>query len=96
MLSAREIETTLAELKPSLQQKYFIEKIGYFGSYASGTATDSSDVDILVEFRQPLGWEYFELLDVLEAKLSKKVDLVSTKALRPELKNIILQQVKYI
>ena len=96
MLTASNIEKTLRTLKPLLSEKYQVERIGYFGSYARGEQTDDSDIDILVEFRQPLGWAFFDLQDLLEEKLKKKVDLVSNKALKEQLRDTILRQTRYV
>ncbi len=90
------LESKLKELKPVLAQKYFVNKIGYFGSYSTGSQTENSDIDILVEFSRPLGWEFFDLNDLLEKELERKVDLVSIKALKPQLKHKILNEVKYV
>jgi len=54
-----------------------------------------SDIDISVEFEKPLGWEFFDLQDVLGKKLSKKVDLFSTKAVKAQRRDAIFSQVKY-
>ena len=75
---------------------WFVNKIGYFGSFATGHQNADSDVDILVEFNQPLGWEFFDLGDFLEKELNCKVDLVSIKALKPQLKEGILREVRYV
>ena len=96
MLTASNIEKTLRSLKPLLSEKYEVERIGYFGSYARGEQTDDSDIDILVEFRQPLGWAFFDLQDLLEEKLKKKVDLVSNRALKEQLRDTILRQTRYV
>jgi predicted nucleotidyltransferase len=96
MLSQRDIECKLTELKPILKEKFFVNRIGYFGSYADGTATETSDLDILVEFTKPLGWDFFDLESLLEKNLQLKIDLVSAKALKSQLKDIILNQVKYV
>jgi len=96
MLTKLTLETRLKELKPVLTDRYFVSKIGYFGSFATGNPTENSDVDILVELSQPLGWEFFDLSDLLEHKLERKVDLVSIKALKPQLKDHILSEVKYV
>ena len=90
------IENKLKELKPFLYQKYFVEKIGYFGSYARNEQNQDSDIDILVSFRKPLGWEFFDLQEFLENELKLKVDLVSEKALKKQLRQIILNNVKYV
>ena len=54
-----------------------------------------SDVDILVEFSQPIGWEFIDLKDFLESKLGRRVDLVTKATLKPELKNDILKDLIY-
>ena len=62
MLTSSNIEHILRNLKPILSEKYEVERIGYFGSYARGEQTKDSDVDILVEFRRPLGWALQSIL----------------------------------
>jgi len=79
-----------------LSEKYEVERIGYFGSYARGEQTKDSDIDILVEFRRPLGWAFFDLQELLEQKLQQKVDLVSIKALKEQLRDEILRQTRYV
>ncbi len=96
MITQVEIENKLKELKPILSQEYSVERIGYFGSYSRNEQTIDSDIDILVYFSKPLGWEFFDLQDLLEKELKLKVDLVSEKALKEQLRQIILNSVKYI
>lgn len=96
MKAQTEIENKLKELKPLLAQKYYVEKIGYFGSYSRNEQNRNSDIDILVYFRKPLGWEFFELQELLEKELKLKVDLVSEKALKEQLRPSILNSVKYV
>ncbi len=90
------IENKLKELKPFLSKKYFVEKIGYFGSYARSEQNKDSDIDILVSFKKPLGWDFFDLQEFLEKELKLKVDLVSEKALKEQLRHIVLNNVKYV
>lgn len=96
MKSRMEIESIIKELKPILSQKYFVDKIGYFGSFARNEQKKDSDIDILVSFRKPLGWEFFDLKELLEKELNLKVDLVSDKALKEQLRDAILDNVKYV
>ncbi len=96
MKSSFEIENKLKELKPVLSQKYFVDRIGYFGSYSRNEQKEDSDIDILVSFRQPLGWEFFDLQELLENELKIKVDLVSEKALKKQIRQIILNNTKYV
>ena len=96
MKSSFEIENKLRELKPVLLKKYFVNKIGYFGSYSRNEQNENSDIDILVSFKKPLGWEFFDLQELLENELKIKVDLVSEKALKRQLRQVILKNVKYV
>ena len=73
-----------------------MKEIGIFGSYVRGEETQESDVDILIDFSEPIGWEFFDIKDILEKAIEKKVDLVTVGALKPRLKDIILEEVVYI
>ncbi|MCI5133250.1 MAG: DNA polymerase subunit beta, partial [Candidatus Electrothrix sp. EH2] len=68
-----------------------------FGSTVRDTATDSSDVDILVAFFGPANSKrYFGLLFYLEDLLDCTVDLVTEKALRPELRPYVEKEGIYV
>lgn len=96
MLSRTDLENKLQELKPVLADKYHVSRIGYFGSYQSGRQTNESDLDLLVEFSQPVGWEFFTLEKYLEQEFGIPVDLVTKNALKERIKETILNQVIYI
>jgi predicted nucleotidyltransferase len=91
-----EIEKKLKKIKPFLHENFFVDKIGYFGSFAKNKQNESSDIDILVSFRKPIGWAFFDLQNYLESNLKEHVDLVSINALRKELKDSILKDVIYL
>lgn len=90
------IEEKLRQAKPVLRDKYSVDKIGYFGSFARGDYQEDSDVDILVTFWKDVGWEFFDLKDYLEQILDKDVDLVTEYSIRKQWKEAILSQVKYV
>lgn len=96
MFSTKDIETKLREIKPILTEKFHVSKIGYFGSYAKGQQTDISDLDLVVEFSQPVGWAFFTLEGFLEQSLGIRVDLITRNGLKERIKGTILNQVKYI
>ena len=96
MMNPTDIEIVLRNLKPILAEKYHVDRIGYFGSFARNEQTEKSDIDILVDFKKPLGWEFFDLQELLEDELKTKVDLVSIKALKAQIKDSILNQVRYV
>jgi predicted nucleotidyltransferase len=95
-LTQSDIEVKLNNLLPFLVNEYGVKRIGYFGSYATGMQDDESDIDILVEFSQPCGWKFFTLEKLLEDHLGKEVDLVTASAIKTQLKDSILKQVKFI
>ena len=96
MREQMDIEKKLRELKPILLQRYFVDKIGYFGSYSRNEQSEYSDIDIVVSLHKPLGWEFFDLQEFLENELELKVDLVSENAIKKQLRQIILNSVKYV
>lgn len=86
----------LRELKPMLKEDYSVKEIGLFGSFSDGTFTDKSDIDILVELEKPIGWRIFTLEIFLEKTFGRKIDLVTKGALKEQIKDQILSQVRYI
>lgn len=96
MIQAQDIENKLKNLKPFLAEKFHVSRIGYFGSYALGRQNENSDLDLLVEFSEPVGWDFFTLEKFLEDEFEIGVDLVTEEALKEQIRNPILNQVKYI
>jgi len=96
MQTRQQLEATLRDLKPLLMSRFRVQQLGYFGSFATGQPRPDSDVDILAKFTEPLGWEFFELEELLESVLHRKVDLVTPDALKHQLRESILAQVRYI
>lgn len=90
-----EVLLELTRLKPHLHEKWGITELAVFGSIARGEATQDSDIDIMFDYKKPLGWEISNFGDFLEAKLQKKVDLLSKKAIRPKVWQFIQQDMHY-
>ena len=76
MNTLRIIEMIKAE-KPYLKEKFGVEEIALFGSYARGDEQPDSDLDIMVKLNNRSLTSYFGLLDFLELKLNKKIDLIT-------------------
>lgn len=69
-----------------------VTRAALFGSVARGEATEKSDVDILFDAPEGMGlFQYVHLSNQLEDTLAKKVDLVSYRAIKPRLKQYVLQ-----
>jgi len=97
MKTIEDVKSRLEELKPMLRERFKVENIGFFGSYVRGEQKKKSDLDVLVEFYEPISlFQFIELEDLLSEKLGVKVDLVSKKALRPGIGQCILKEVIYV
>ena len=86
-MTKNDIITKLAQEKESIETRFKLKIKGIFGSYARGDESEKSDIDILVEFEK--GASLLDMIDIgnyLEEKLNNKVDIVSERALRNELK----------
>jgi predicted nucleotidyltransferase len=90
-----DVERILKEHKVLLQDKYLVKRIGIFGSYARNEQLEGSDIDILVEFSKPVGFEFFDLKDYLEEVLGKPIDLVTVNALKPFIRDEIMSEVQF-
>jgi predicted nucleotidyltransferase len=77
----------LRRLKPELAERFGVTRLALFGSTARDEAAAGSDVDVVVEFDGPAtSRRYFGVQFLLEDALGHPVDLVTAKALRPELR----------
>lgn len=77
--------------------QFAVKSLAVFGSVARGEATESSDIDLLVEFNQPIGlFEFIRLKNYLENLTGLKVDLVTSDALRPTMRDSILSEAVYV
>lgn len=78
-----------------MPQKRNIKKISLFGSYLHGDTSENSDIDLLLELVEPVG--YFELVrmqDLIEKYLGKQVDLVEPEALSKYFKEAVIAEAK--
>jgi uncharacterized protein len=97
-MDADKIEKKIEENKSYLKKIYHIKQIGLFGSFIRGEQTESSDIDLLVEFEKGHSdlFNYMRLRSYLEELLGRKVDLVSKNAVKPRLRENILDEVRYV
>ncbi len=93
VLNKEEIFKLLKQHKEELK-KYFVRKIGIFGSVLRGDNTNESDIDFIVEFE--VGKKnydnFIELAFLLERLLQRKVELLTIEALSPYMKPKILKE----
>ena len=94
MQNVEVVKRTLFGHKAELRKKFKVKNLGVFGSYVRGDPKVSSDVDVLVDFEEPVGlFEFTKLENYLSDLLGVKVDLVSKKALKPHIGERILEEV---
>lgn len=92
MLNQTQIDIIINTFKP-----FNPKRIGVFGSYARDENTESSDIDILYSFKNTVGLlSLVAIKQDLEAKLQKKVDLVSDKYTNSKIKPLIMKDLKII
>ncbi|MEW6146184.1 MAG: nucleotidyltransferase family protein [Thermodesulfobacteriota bacterium] len=96
-MTRREIIDNLRNLREEASRNYKAEILGIFGSYARDDHRAGSDLDVLVRFKK--GASLFELsglTEYLEEKLNIKVDVLSEKAIRSEIRDKILSDTVYL
>lgn len=92
-----EIIEIIKSNKPEIESRYGVQRLGLFGAFVKERQRRKSDVDILVTFNRDIDlFEFVKLLEFLEKKLSIKVDLVMTTALKPSIGKRILAEVEYV
>ncbi len=94
-MQATEVLQLLREHANELAEHH-VAKAALFGSVARNEAKPQSDIDILVEFRKPIGlFEFVRLKRLLESILGRPVDLVTPDALRESMRTQILAEAIY-
>ena len=91
----------LQSLRSRLEElnHYGVEQIGVFGSYATGTVREDSDLDVLVRFRESARTfdNYMDLKFLLERMFpGQRIDLVLESTLKPSLRAGILSETLYV
>jgi uncharacterized protein len=96
MNRARALEL-LARSKPELASRYGVTRLALFGSTVRDAARPGSHIDVLVAFDGPATSErYFGVQFYLEDLFGAPVDLVTEKALRPELRPFIEKEAVHV
>ncbi len=69
-----------------------VRSLSLFGSCARGEATETSDIDFVVEFERKSFDVYMDLKAFLEGLFECRVDLVLEEAIKPRLRSVILEE----
>ena len=99
MDTKQEILDFLQSHKAYLQKRYFLTKIGLFGSFARNEQTAGSDVDLLIEIEQGTKHVHdlkISLSNYLTQALGRNVDIAREKYLKPYAKSAILKDTIYV
>lgn len=96
MKNLEEIREVLEQHKQELEETYKVKEIALFGSYVRGDQNEKSDLDVLVKFREPVGFLFIHLADFLEELLGMKVDLVTEEGIKPNRWKYIKEDLTYV
>jgi predicted nucleotidyltransferase len=97
MKTLDEIVITLEEQMPLLQEQFKVKKMGILGSLARGEQKEAGDVDILVQFSEPVGAvKYLNLENYLSSMLDMEVNLVLKMGLSYRIAQQVLKEALFI
>jgi predicted nucleotidyltransferase len=100
MLTKENILSKIKKNYPHLATEYGIKQIGLFGSFVNGDPTNKSDIDLIIEFEQPIGLRFIELAEYLEHLLGRKVDILTRTGIQgiriPGIADKILENAIYV
>ncbi len=93
MRTIKDVKNALSKHKASLLRAFNLKEISVFGSCVRGEMSEDSDIDILVDFVEPISlFSFLDLEERLQGILGAKVDLVSKDALKPIIGARILKE----
>jgi len=84
-------------MKYELTKRYFIHRIGVFGAVTSENfLIEEDDIDIIVDFKKPIGDRVMDLNDLLEKRLKGKVSLITKGSIDKAYLKEIRSEIQYI
>ena len=95
MFGRDEILNTIDNQIEKLREEFTVSQIGVFGSAVRDQLRADSDIDILVDLREPTFDHYMDLKFYLEDIFQREVDLVMKDTVKPRLKSVINAEVIY-
>lgn len=96
MYTLQNIVDILQKHKPELQSKYPIARLGVFGSYARGEATENSDIDIAVEINGTMGLNFVAMAEEIEGLFGIKTDVVPKRAIKSQYLPYVEKDIVYV
>ncbi len=95
MFGRDEIIQRLQERQDEMRARFSVQRIGIFGSYLQGNASEKSDIDLIVDLSEPTFDHYMDLKFYLEALFERPVDLVLSDTIKRRLKPVIQKEAAY-
>ncbi len=96
MQAIETIKDTLLKHKSYLVSKYSLSSIGVFGAVLQDDFINGNPVDIIVDFKKPIGIEIIDLEDELGKLISHKVELVTKTGIEKSYYNMFRKEIQYI
>jgi len=97
MHSREHILTLLRQAKPDVEKQYHVRTMALFGSYSRNEQTETSDVDLLVDFSEPpSGLTFVNFAEAMEERLGMRVDVVPADAVKPRYRQSIQGDLVYV
>lgn len=72
-----EIKSVSGRIKPKLSDRFYVSEIDLFGSIIRDDFGTGSDINILVDFKKPIGIGFIDLADFIDKKIHRKIDSIS-------------------
>ncbi|MBL8181563.1 MAG: nucleotidyltransferase family protein [Blastocatellia bacterium] len=69
---------------------------GLFGSFARGEGNSESDIDLLVRFSKPKGYDFLDAAIEIEEALGKKVDLITENGLSKHIREYVYKDLQVL
>lgn len=89
----------VGKIRSILKEFPAIEKAWLFGSFARKEETRHSDIDILIDIQDETQFTLFDISEIqekLRLSINRKVDIVMSRAIRPQVKERIQQDLQLI
>lgn len=97
MKTRKEFAAIILSLKSELETRFHVKSIGIFGSVARNKNTETSDLDLVVDFSEPVGmFKFLELQDYLRLALNTDVELTIPRAIKPAIRQTVERDVLYV
>lgn len=95
MRSNHTLVRTIASLKPVLKSRFGVNRIGFTGWWTNQQKI-TSDLTIVVELDEPMGWKFYALKGFLEAKLQMHVDLTTHQGVKPMIREEFESMIRFV